>query len=163
MDTVFSNLATLFSFSRASWAMDLTAIGLLLVLPLLAYSINLGRAKKKFHDHKKIQLLISIVLGIVIILFEIDVRMSDWRPRAATSPYFETSLFPVLYVHLAFSISTAVLWLVTLIGALRRFNPIPRANSYSSKHRLLGWATAIGMFGTAVTGWCFYWLGFIAS
>ncbi len=156
-------LKSAFSFSRASWAMDLTAFGLLLVVPLLFSSIYLARQKKQFQRHKTLQILISVVLAVVITLFEVDVRLNDWRPGVQLSPYVDTLLYPVLYVHLGFSISTAILWVITMIGAMRRFDPIPRTNRYSVWHKRLGWLTAFGMLGTAVTGWFFYYLGFIAA
>jgi uncharacterized membrane protein YozB (DUF420 family) len=156
-------ISSVFSFSRASWAMDLTAFGLLLVVPLLFSSIYLARQKKKFQRHKTLQILISVVLGLVVTLFEVDVRLNDWRPGVQLSPYADSILYPVLYVHLGFAITTAALWVITMVGAMRRFDPVPRTSHYSERHKRLGWITALGMLGTAVTGWLFYYLGFIAT
>ncbi len=154
-------LKSLTGFSRASWVMDLTAIALAGVVIALGVSIYLSRARYKYSAHRTIQIVLSVLLAIVIILFEIDVRTDDWQLRAMPSPYFNTWLFPVLYVHLAFSISTSILWVMTLINGLKSIPVPPRPTKDSSRHKLLGWLSTLGMLGTALTGWAFYWLGFI--
>ena len=72
------------------------------------------------------------------------------------------AVFRALAVHLAFAVSTAVLWTWTVVGAWRRFDAPPAPNAYSARHRALGWLAAIDMTLTAITGWTFYVLAFVA-
>ena len=67
-----------------------------------------------------------------------------------------------LIVHLSCAIPTAVLWVVVIWQALRHFPSPPGPSNYSRRHALGGWLAALGMVLTAVTGWLFYWLAFVA-
>ena len=92
--------------SRASVMMDIVAISLILLLPILFYSIFSVRLKKRTALHRKLQITLGTVLGFAILLFEIDVRISGWRHLAEPSPYYETWVFPALFVHLFFAFIT---------------------------------------------------------
>jgi cytochrome b subunit of formate dehydrogenase len=67
-----------------------------------------------------------------------------------------------LWVHLFFAIPTAVLWIFVIVQALRKFDDPPLPNAYSAQHKFWGWIAAIEMTLTAVTGWAFYYLAFVA-
>ncbi len=101
------------------------------------------------------------MLGVVV-LFELEVRIYGWRQFAEPSPFYDTILFPVLYVHLFFAISTPLLWIYTIVGAVRRFAKPPRPNDYSPRHRRVARLAAIAMLCTAFTSWTFYYLAFVA-
>ena len=93
-------------FSRASFAIDVVALTTLAVVPLLAWSIYLVRYEKNYALHRKIQLTLAGLLLGAVVLFELEVRIFGWRQFAEPSPFYDTILFPVLYVHLFFAIST---------------------------------------------------------
>jgi hypothetical protein len=67
-----------------------------------------------------------------------------------------------LSVHLFFAVSTAILWIVVPLAAWIRFPRPPRPSAHSTWHRRLGWMAAIGLVCTAITGWAFYGLAFVA-
>ncbi|MDZ4818625.1 MAG: DUF420 domain-containing protein, partial [Planctomycetota bacterium] len=92
----------------------------------------------------------------------VDVRLHGWRQNAEASPYYTTWLNPVLYVHLAFAISTTLLWIYTIVTAVRRFARPAAPGPYSAQHKRVAKAAALGMCLTAVTGWIFYWMAFVA-
>ena len=94
------------------------------------------------------------------------VRRSGWRERARPSRFYGQEgawglVDLSLTVHLIFAVSTALLWIWVIAGAWRRFDNPPRPNAYSHTHRRLGWAAAIDMGLTALTGWIFYLLAFV--
>jgi len=149
-------------FSRASLMLDLVAIAMVGVVPVLAYSIYLVRCKRNLQLHKKIQLVLGVVLLIAVGLFEVDMRLHGWRQFAEVSAYYDSLVFPVLYLHLVFAVSTTALWFYTIVAALRRFPNPPVPNAYSRRHRRIARLAAIDMFCTAVTGWAFYALAFVA-
>src|SRR5687768_2332853 len=155
-------MSGLLSWSRAPIMMDVVALAMLAVLPVLTLSLWLVRRRRRYALHKRLQIGTAAVLAVALLLFEIDIRLNDWRPLAEPSPYYRTWLFPLLYVHLFFAISTTVLWIVTLITALREFPVPPRPGPASTRHRRLGRLAALGMYATSVTGWSFYWAAFIA-
>jgi putative membrane protein len=149
--------------SRASFMLDLVAAAMFAILPALVLAIKLARKDKDFVAHKRAMTALSAVLGATVILFELEIRLIGWKHLAEPSPYYATILFPVLYVHLIFSISTTILLATTVFLAWRKFPNPPRPASHSSPHKLLGRLSAIGLVLTSVTGWVFYYMAFIAS
>lgn len=148
--------------SRATFMLDVVALAMVAVIPLLLVSIYLTKFRAAWVTHKRLQSLLAAVLLAAVLLFEIDMRLFGWREYAMASPYYQTLLFPVLYVHLTIAVATALLWIVTVATALRHFPQPPRPHHFSRTHRLLGWASTWGMILTALTGWAFYYLAFVA-
>ena len=113
--------------TRGSLGMDVVVVGLLAVLPLLAWSIHLVRTRRDYATHKRLQVLIAGALLACIVIFEVDVRLfSDWKDRARPSPWWPAGVLTALGIHLVFAVSTLVLWVVVLWEAFRRF-PKPLA------------------------------------
>ena len=148
-------------FSRATLLLDVVAIAMIVVVPVLAWSIRQVKAHRNYALHGRVQLVLGIVLLAAVLLFEIDMRMHGWRHLAKASRFHDTLLNPVLYVHLFFAVSTFFLWIWTIVGALRKFPRPPVPGGYSPRHKLVGKLAAIGMFCTAVTGWTFYVVAFV--
>ncbi len=149
-------------FSRASGILDLVALALVVILPALAYSIYLVRARRRYEAHRRIQIVLSIVLLAAVTVFEVDMRVHGWRQFAEASPYYETLVDPVLRIHLVFAISTTLMWIYVVFGALRHFPRPTLPNEYSRKHRRLAWIATIDLLCPAITGWAFYFLAFVA-
>jgi len=149
-------------YSRAPFMLDLVAVAILAVVPVLAWSIYLVRHKKNYSLHKRIQVALGVVLLVVVSIFELDMRLHGWRQFATDSPFYNTWVFPALYAHLVFAVSTVLLWVVVIVAALRRFASPPVPNEYSSRHRRIARLAAIDMVCTAVSGWVFYVLAFVA-
>ncbi len=148
--------------SRGTFMLDGVSIALAVVLPVLAFSIFQIKVRRNVAVHGWIQKLLGVLLLVTVILFEIDIRINGWVTQASASPYFATLVFPVLYVHLFFAVSTALLWTYTLTLALRRPPRLDGGDDLTKRHRLFGRLTALFTFTTAITGWTFYWLAFIA-
>ncbi|HEY2840848.1 MAG TPA: DUF420 domain-containing protein, partial [Pirellulales bacterium] len=96
-------------------------------------------------------------------LFEGDMRIRGWTERAKPSPYYETWVQHSLSIHLPFAVSTALLWIVVTVRAVRRFPCPPEPNEHSRSHLFWAKLSAIDMLLTAVTGWVFYGLAFVAG
>lgn len=150
--------------TRASIMLDIVFLAMFAVVPVLAWSIRLVKSKRNFALHKQVQLVLGIVLLVAVVLFEADMRLAtNWRERAEPSPYYGTLVFPSLYVHLFFAVPTSLIWTFTIVQALRRIPSPPRPCEYSATHKFWGWLAALEMLGTAVTGWIFYYLAFVAK
>ena len=147
--------------SRASLMMDIVVTGMLVVLPVLAVSVWAVK-KRLYARHRTLQLGLATLLVAVLTLFELDVRLNGWMPRAEPSAYYGTWVFPILYVHLIFAISTSILWIITVSHGLRRMGNPPSPGAHSAVHKRLGRMTAATTFATALTGWTFYFFAFIA-
>lgn len=152
--------------TRASLMLDLVFLAMFAVLPVLGWSVWLVRVRRNFTLHKRVQLLLGAVLLVTVTAFELDMRLHGWRERARPSRFYGQEgawglVDLSLTVHLIFAVSTALLWIWTIAGAWRRFEHPPRPSAYSHTHRRLGWAAAIDMGLTALTGWIFYLLAFV--
>lgn len=142
--------------------LDFVALAMAIILPLIFWS--LAQVRKGFYQrHRQAQISIAVVLFIAVCAFELDMRINGWENAAKPSPWYPSIVFPVLYVHLFFSISTCALWAWTLMGARKNFSIEPRPNQYSSTHRRRGKLAVGGMVMTVITGWFFYYLAFISS
>ena len=149
--------------SRGSFMLDLVAIAMLLLLPLMALGILLAKKQRDFTKHKKVMLSLSSILLIAVVLFEVEMRLIGWKHLAAASPYNDTLVTPILLVHMTFAISTSLLLFMTVIRALKNFPNPPQPTRYSLQHKKIGKLSAIGLTLTSTTGWLFYYLAFVAS
>jgi putative membrane protein len=155
--------------TRGSLMLDVVFLAMFAVLPLLALSIYLVK-QKKYALHKRINLILGIVLLIAVLAFEIDMRFfTKWEVLAKDSPYFDeqhkwTSIAGLaLIVHLCFAIPTLLLWIYVIVQALRKFPSPPLPGEHSGAHSTWAWLAAGGMFLTAITGGIFYFLAFVAT
>lgn len=153
---------------RGSLMLDVVFLAMLAVLPALAASIYLVK-RGKFELHKKLQLALGLVLLVAVVAFEVDMRLNGWEPRALKSPYFlaeqkwSCPAGIALIVHLFFAVPTTLLWVYVIVQALRKFPRPPQPGQHSQAHKFWAWLAAIEMFGTALTGWLFYYLAFVAT
>lgn len=149
--------------TRASLMLDVVFLAMFAVVPIMGWSIYQVKFRRRYLLHKRIQLALAIVLLAAVVLFEGDMRVHGWTDRAKPSPFYETWVQYSLYIHLPFAVSTALLWLFVTIRAVRRFPCPPAPGDHSRSHVFWGKLAAIDMALTAVTGWAFYWLAFVAG
>jgi putative membrane protein len=161
--------------ARGSLMLDVVFVAMFLVVPLLAISYYLVKLRRRYDLHKRLQLAMAAVLLVAVLLFELDIRINGWEQRAAGippgsgSPYYDPMhkwSCPAgisLLIHLSFAVPTLVLWTVVVVQALRNFSRPPAPGAHSRWHARWATLAAIGMVLTAVTGWVFYWLAFIAT
>lgn len=153
--------------TRASIMLDVVFVAMFLVLPVLAVSIGCVR-KGNYRMHKRLQLALGAVLLLAVVAFELDMRFStDWRALAAASPYYQregwSPVWVSLCVHLSFAIPAAVLWTYVIVQAVRKFSRPPAPGAHSVSHKFWGWLAVISITMTAITGWIFYYLAFVAT
>ena len=155
--------------TRASLMLDVVAVTMLAIVPLLALSVYRVKFARQYALHKKLQLAMATVLLVAVLLFELDIRVNGWVERAVGSPYFDLQnkwscpAGIALIVHLCFAVPTLLLWTLVVVQALRKFSQPPQPGPHSRWHARWGMTAAIGMLLTAVTGWIFYWLAFVAT
>lgn len=153
--------------TRATFMLDVVVLAMLAVLPVLAWSIYFLARRRRYTLHKRVQLTLGIVLLITVALFELDMRTNGWRDRASASPYMGQAgglnwVDTALAIHLCFAVTAALLWITVIARALARFDVPAAPGPHSAWHRRFGYLAAIDMAATAVSGWIFYWLAFVA-
>ena len=150
--------------SRAPLMFDVVSLAMVVVIPVLTWSIYLIKRRRAFLLHKRLQVALGAALFIAVTLFEIDIRLHpNWWVQTEASSFSRTFLERFLYFHLCFAISTTILWIVTLTLALRRFPSPPRPSEHSRTHIALARLASLTMYCTAVTGWIFYWMAFVSE
>ncbi len=148
--------------TRASIMLDVVFAAMFVIVAAMVWAIQLAK-QGNYTLHKQVQLTLGIVLLVAVVLFEVDMRfLTDWRIRAEPSPYYHSWVFPSLYVHLACAIPAALLWIYVITAALRQFGSPPKPGPHSRTHMTFAKLAALEMFLTAVTGWIFYYLAFVA-
>jgi len=153
-----------------TFMLDFVVCALALVVPLLLYSLWLVKIKRQYRAHKRLQIVLGIILLAAVTAFEVDVQYvhGGWEKIVARQPLDETALaaklatvWPWLKIHLIFAITTPFLWIATIVLALRRVGADPRPGSHSRLHSLLGWASTIDITLTSLTGLAFYYVAFV--
>jgi uncharacterized membrane protein YozB (DUF420 family) len=153
--------------TRATFMLDVVVLAMVALLPVLAWSVYLAKYQRQYAWHKSVQVTLGIVLLATVVLFEVDMRLNGWRDRAASSPYSSAGgsfdwVMTSLAVHLFFAVTSAVLWLLVIVRGLRHFSNPPAPGAHSAWHKRYGMLAALDMAMTAITGWIFYWLAFVA-
>ncbi len=150
--------------SRASFGMDLVLVVLIALLPVLAWSIYLVSRRRNYAAHRRLQIFVAVALLAAIVVFEVDIRLlSDWRLRAAPSPWWPAGVLTALGIHLVFAVSSLALWAWVLWEAVKRFPVPPAPGTHGPRHRRMARLAAADLVLTAVTGSVFYWLAFVAT
>ncbi len=152
--------------TRGSFMLDFVALAMVGVSLLLLLSVYLVKVHKQYRIHRLMQTVLAIVLLVTIVAFEIDIQFVKpyWRDVAAESPYFSTGWVDrSLVIHLLFAIPTPFFWAYLIISAYRRMGPAFENADYRLQHRRMGWIGTVLMLMTAVTGWVFYWVSFVAA
>jgi len=168
-DSAYRGISGFVPGSRGSLMLDVVFVAMFVVVPVLAVSVYLVKYRRQYALHKKLQLATACVLLVAVLLFELDIRLNGWEERAGPSPYFDPAhkwSCPAglsLIIHLSFAVPTLVLWVAVVTRALRNFSRPPAPGVHSRWHTRWGMIAAIGMLLTAVTGWIFYWLAFVAA
>ena len=155
--------------TRASFMLDVVFLSLFAILPVMLLSIYLVKYHRKFHAHKRIQLILGGILLAAVTVFELEQRIFGWEERAIPSPFFNVQhkwtcwTGISLLVHLLCAIPCAVLWIYVIAMAWRRFPNPPTPGDYSRSHIFWARLAAGSLIMTALTGWLFYWLAFVAE
>lgn len=153
-----------------TFMLDFVVCALVLIVPLLLYSLWLVKFRRNYVGHMKLQLMLGIVLLVAVTAFEVDVQLvhGGWENIVAQQKLSEvefaakiSAVRPWLLVHLVFAITTPVLWVATIVLALKRFGMKPQPGPHSRVHSLLGWASTIDITLTSVTGLLFYYMAFV--
>lgn len=155
-----------------SFMLDFVVSALVLIVPVLAYSLYVVKVQQNFVLHRNLQVALGIILLVAVTAFEVDtqwvhggweniVNKNPAEPRLAGDEFVFAQR--ILWVHLIFAMSTPFLWGATLFYALRKFPLPPRPGAHSPLHKKLGWLSVIDIVMTSVTGLWFYYAAFMAG
>lgn len=147
--------------NRAPIILTILALALFFVVPTLLWSLRQARLGK-YQVHKRTQIGTSTAIFILLIFFEMQIPGSDWIKQTAQSSFPEATIRSYLSVHKSIAISTTLLWTMTFLLAFWRTPNPPRPSTHSKVHKIMGTSSAVMLIITAISGWIFYWMAFIA-
>ena len=152
---------------HASLMLDAVVVALVLVVPVLLFSLYSVKIRRRYTLHRNLQLGLAVTLLLAVLAFEIDMHFvqGGWRQVVQKGPPVTTEQLAliqrVLRIHLCFAGSTPFLWATTIILALRRMPNPPMPCAHSRLHKTLGWLSTIDLVMTSITGLIFYYVAFI--
>jgi putative membrane protein len=148
--------------TRGDILMDLVVLSFFLILPALVFSWRRVR-QHQYALHRKTQLILGITLGITVLLFEVDLKVSGGIfELTRDSAYAGTTLLNLLiYSHTLVAIVTTFIWILLIIFSLKRFDNPPTPNAFSGKHRFWGRTGMITMILTGISSFPLYYYGFV--
>lgn len=145
--------------TNAPFMMDVVVISLVLVMPMLAFSI-LQAKRGAIGLHRRLQFLLSILLTIAVLLFEVEMRVAGGIKNLIETDRYTISFRIFLWFHIFLAVSTLILWCITFFHANKNFDGKNMLESYKPTHRKLGISSTVFLVLTSVTGlvvyaWCF--------
>ena len=151
---------------KSSFMLDVVVCALVVLVPVIAFSLYQVRWRRNYTLHRNLQILLGVILLVAVTAFEIDVQLvhGGWEKivqKRPTPPERIEFLRRVLWVHLVFAVATPLLWGYTLVMALKQFPKLPEPCAYSRMHRVLGWVSTVDIVLTSITGLAFYYLAII--
>jgi hypothetical protein len=146
---------------RGSGLIDIGILAIVVVAPALIWSWGLAR-RRQLQLHKRVQLTLGAVLGVVVLLFELDIRNRGGVFAVVQGSAYEgTSLLAFwIWFHFAFALSATVIWLFLIIASLIRFPSPPEPAAFPT-HKYFGRAGMVAMLGAGVTAIPMYYYGFM--
>jgi putative membrane protein len=155
---------------RASFMLDFVVVALVLIVPILLFSLYSVKFGRQYTRHRNLQLFLAVLLLVAVGLFEVDLHFvqGGWKNVVAKKAVALTDgqlveVSRVLRIHLIFAISTPFVWIITIAAALRRFPSPPQPSSHSRVHAILGWLATLDITLTSLTGLWFYYTAFVKS
>ena len=148
---------------RCDILMDIVVIFMVIILPMLWYSVQEVKYKKAYKKHRKIQLYMFIILFFVVLLFEYDMKQNGGIFEMVKGSSYEGTFFLnfMIYLHTFLSITTSLIWLVLIVVSLLKFGKNPQPNTFSKRHKFWGRIGMWDMALTCITGLILYIFGFI--
>lgn len=147
--------------------LDVVVCALILVVPVLLFSIYLVKYRRSYLWHRRLQTGLGLALLVTVCLFELDMRLhGGWQAILKQRAVLLTEeqlqwVSRILLVHLVFAVSTVVLWAVTLTHGWKRIPHPPQPSPHSTTHKRLGWLSTITLILTSATGLVFYYYAFM--
>ena len=152
---------------QTSFMLDAVVVALILVVPVLLFSLYSVKIKRQYTLHRNLQLTLAFLLLAAVMAFEVDLHLiqGGWKNVVRKGPEISQSQLDhiqnVLRFHLIFAGSTPILWFITIVMALRSMPNPPHPCPHSALHKKLGWASTIDLVITSITGLFFYYTAFI--
>ncbi len=142
--------------TKAFMYLDLVTLYFAMLPFLLAFSIRYA-LKKEYEKHYRSQIIIFMVSLVVVVVFEIGVRLSGGFTeftKESTLPYTFLSVF--LGIHILIALLSIVLWVIVLYTSLQEYRSGRDMAAFARSHKRKARVLFIGLTVTSITGVMIY-------
>ena len=147
--------------TRAAFYMDAVGVFFVLIPILLAIAIRFAM-KKKFKSHYQSHIAIYALTLLVVILFEVGVRLSGgFTEFMKESPVNPTFFVIFLIVHIVIALLTIVAWTYQVIVSWKAYKRGQLNEKRAKNHKLIGGLIYTGMVITVLMGGGIYYSLFV--
>ena len=130
------------------------------LLPILMFLSIRFAVKKDFDKHYMSQLILFVVTLVVVVIFEVGVRVSDGFIEFMKNAHISYGfMVTFLIVHVSIALVSVVLWSALLYGAIKSYKL--ENNGVSSSHKKVGKYVFLGLTIASYMGVGVYYLLFI--
>ncbi len=114
-------------------------------------------SKGKIVWHKNLQILLLLLMTVVVMVLEVDIRLGDVTTRVHQSNYWGSAILAWVFgAHLFLALSTFFIWVWLVLKSSLRY-PQPFEHFH---HALWGRILFVDLVLTLITGWVVYLLLF---
>lgn len=140
----------------AALYLDVVTLYFALLPFLLGYAIRFA-VKKEYTKHYRSQIVIFVLSLVMVIVFEIGVRLSGGFLEFAKGSSFSLTFLSVfLGVHILIALLTVVLWVIVLYTSYREYREGGDMALFARRHKRKAWVLFAGLCITSVMGVMIY-------
>jgi len=147
--------------TRAAFYLDFSTLYFAILPFLLAYAIKFAKSGE-IEKHMKVNLALYVITMLVVIIFEIGVRVSggfiEFMQYSSLPQWF---LISFLAVHILVAILSVVLWTIVLYSSISNYKHYGKDAPYFKRHRRVGKLAFVGMTLTSLMGVLIYLFLFV--
>ena len=142
--------------TNASFYMDFSTLYFTLLPFLLLFAIRYA-IKKEYLKHIQSQITLFIITLIVLILFEIGIRIEDGFIHFAKQSLLPFStLFTFLVIHIIIAVLSLVLWLYLIVSTYKNYAQGQFCYSLINSHKRLGEILFLALSISSIMGVLMY-------
>jgi len=147
--------------TRAPLYMDAVGLFFVLIPFLLAFSIRFAR-KKQFQSHYRAHIAVYTLTVVVVILFEVGVRLSGgFTEFIKQSPVNPTFFVTFLIVHIVIALVAIGAWTYQVAVSFKAYKHGQLTGKKAQHHRLIGKLIYAAMLITVLMGGGIYYFLFV--
>jgi putative membrane protein len=140
--------------TRADLFMDVTIV-LLTALPFVMLAAFRLARHRRLTAHRTLQIALLATVLVVLVLFELDIRLSGGTQAFVAQSRLGPIALPLLRIHVAIATITFLSWLALILASLKRFRRV-LPGPFTPRHRMWGKLTFVGVCLLSSTGAALY-------
>jgi putative membrane protein len=147
--------------TRAPMYLDIVAVYFILLPLLLFVSIRFA-VKGDIKKHLKSQLAIFAMTLLMIVVFEVGMRLAGgFKEYMAESSVSYSFFITFLIVHIIVAIATVNLWSYQIISSVKSYKKGTLIGENAQKHKKIARILMLGIVVTLIQAACIYYFMFV--